>query len=166
MTTRYSTAEQHFEQLDDDTLLSVRNHYQQCETDCRALRERAEYEILRRMQERNATELAAGPWRARLEPPTPRYDMNAMQTLKEHVSAFEWSQAWIPEKTVVTPGKLNLVKAKAWLRRGKEIQDIFDKARLPSTPSVLKIWSARHTVAGGKAITPEDAGGYREETDH
>ena len=131
--------EEQLELKDDEALLGIWDHAAKLEAECWALRERAEYEVRQRLKQRDATELSAGRWVAHLEPPTPVYDMGAMQALKELVSPGDWARAWIPESVKVIPGKLNMVKAKVWLRRGQEVKAVFDAARLPSGPGKLTI---------------------------
>ena len=137
--TQDTTPEEYYQGLDDADLLDALQNSKATVDEFQGRVGRVEFEIRKRLVAQGATEMVSHNFVARLMPETPRYDPGIMAGLRELVSEADWAKALIPEKVTVTPAKLDMTKAKPWLRRGKEIAAVFDRARLPSGPGTLKI---------------------------
>ena len=126
--------------FDDELLLKCLADFREQEKLFRDQRQRLEYEILKRLEARQATEMTSPLWTAKLVKPSPQYDMGKLLALKEEVSPDEWAKAFTPEHMEMVPAKLDMRVAGGWGKRfGSTVAQALDRARLPSGPGTLKI---------------------------
>jgi len=105
--------------------------------------ERMEYEVIKRLVQREARELYHSEWECKLTPPSATYDTNRLYAeLGEKVNPELWRHTYTEErpKTGFEPAKFNMTLLNAVARaHGKPVADALDAARLPSAPGQLKV---------------------------
>ncbi len=151
--TTHTTADQvlsEFALCDDEVLLKRLAGLKESEKEIRQARERAEYEILRRLEDRKARKMGSKDWVAVLVTPSPDYDVGKLELLKEHTPPHEWVKAYTPfhTETVEVPAKLNMTVAKTWGRDyGTEVAAIIEAAKLPLKRGYVKVTRVEGKVA-------------------
>lgn len=101
----------------------------------RDARQRREQELIRRLQERGARELAHPKLTVALDLGTPSYDMGTVRSgLGEIVPPEELREAWeeAREKVVQVPGRWNGTKLNALARKyGEPVRAVLERAKVP-----------------------------------
>ena len=134
------TPQDYWDHADDELLLDAWTTLKADEDNLRDSRRRVEYEILKRLEERQATEMTSPKWTAKLVKPSPQYDMGKLMGLKEEVSPAEWDKVFTPEHMEPVPAKLDMRVAGAWGKRfGTAVAQALERAKLPSGPGTLKL---------------------------
>lgn len=110
---------------------------------------RIEYEIISRLRQDGATEVVAGGHTATLTTSI-RYDQARLRAVMEFVSEEELVQrgAYIPAHEETVPAAWNATKLKPFARRGREIREVIDAAKMEGVPrlSVQKVRDDRGGV--------------------
>ena len=112
------------------------------EAKARDLRQRMEQELIRRMEERRATELPHPYMEVKLWYPSPTYDPQKMHALMELVEPSTIAEAFTPqhEQTVIVAESWDMRKVRGWPKRfGDGVAAALERAKLPGGPPKLRI---------------------------
>ena len=131
-----------YEKMDDVELLNWWSRYHRRETVAKDMLQSIEYELQKRLEQRNATELFHPDLSCKLVRPTPTYDLGMLASLRELLPPGVIDSAFTPAHDEVdhVPDQWDMRTCRSWGKKyGTNVAAVLERAEMPSGPTRLKI---------------------------
>ena len=128
------------EEIDDTALAERLEGMEESMAQLRETADRIRYELTRRIQERNGTELPSERYRIALEQGSPRYDYGLLRALEELVPPDDYAKAYKAPYTheVTDQEKWSGTALNSLERRfGGKVALVIQQARIPGEPHLV-----------------------------